>query len=104
MIRSPAARPGESGHGAVRRTRLQWDRIGVSQPVGRMKGEEPSFLDTLKSVLAAFFGVQSNERRERDFTHGKPVYFIVIGLVLTVLFILVVLGIVRGVMYLSGVQ
>ncbi len=69
-----------------------------------MNERRPGFLDTLKSVLAAFFGVQSNERRERDFTHGKPAHFIIIGLILTVAFILVVLAVVRGVMLLAGVQ
>lgn len=69
-----------------------------------MNERRPGFLDTLKSVLAAFFGVQSNERRERDFTHGKPAHFIIIGLILTVVFILVVLAVVRGVMLLAGVQ
>ena len=69
-----------------------------------MNERRPGFLDTLKSVLAAFFGVQSNERRERDFTHGKPAHFIIIGLILTVVFILVVLAVVRVVMLLAGVQ
>jgi hypothetical protein len=47
-----------------------------------------------KSVLAAGFGVQSNENRERDFKYGKPGQFIIIGLIITVLFILGVWGLV----------
>ncbi|RMG33633.1 MAG: DUF2970 domain-containing protein [Gammaproteobacteria bacterium] len=47
------------------------------------------------SVLASFAGVQSDERRRRDFTHGRPRDFIIVGLVLTVLFILTVWGVVE---------
>ena len=45
---------------------------------------------TIASVSAAFFGVQSSKNRERDFKHGKAVHFIVIGLVATAVFILFV--------------
>jgi len=49
-----------------------------------------SLLDVIKSVVASFFGVQSTENRERDFKHGKPWQFIVVGLMLTGLFLLLV--------------
>jgi hypothetical protein len=65
--------------------------------------EKVGFLDVLKSVLAAFFGVQSGRNRERDFRHGKPIHFIFVGLLATVLFILTVYGVVRLVLYLAGV-
>ena len=42
-------------------------------------------LEVVKSVLAAFFGVQSNRARVRDFTYGKPVHYILVGLLATVL-------------------
>jgi len=45
---------------------------------------------TMASVGAAFFGVQSSKNRERDFKHGKASHFIVIGLVATAVFILAV--------------
>ncbi len=47
----------------------------------------PGLLQTAGSVLAAFFGVQSRRNRERDFTRGKASHFILMGLVLTILFI-----------------
>ena len=50
------------------------------------------------SVMASFLGVQSNARRERDFSQGRARDFIIVGIVLTVLFILVVYGVVRLVM------
>jgi hypothetical protein len=62
----------------------------------------PSLLQVLGSVLASMFGVQSNRRREQDFVHGKPSQYIVIGLVVTLVFILVVWGVVNLVMRLAG--
>ena len=63
----------------------------------------PSLLDVLGSVLASMFGVQSNRRREQDFVHGKPSQYIVIGLLVTLVFILTVWGVVNLVMKLAGV-
>lgn len=53
------------------------------------------FGDVVKSVGAAFFGVQSTKNRERDFTHGKPIHYIVAGLLATVLFVLAMWGLVN---------
>jgi hypothetical protein len=39
------------------------------------------------SVFAASFGVQSKGNKVRDFQNGKPVHFIIAGLVFTVLFL-----------------
>jgi hypothetical protein len=63
----------------------------------------PSLLQVLGSVLASMFGVQSNRRREQDFVHGKPSQYIVIGLLVTLVFILLVWGVVNLVMGLAGV-
>ena len=53
------------------------------------------FGDVVRSVAAAFFGVQSNRNRERDFKHGKPIHYIIIGAAATVLFVLVMWGVVK---------
>ena len=45
----------------------------------------------LGSVLAAALGVQSGKNRARDFSHGKPSHFIILGVGFTVLFVLIVL-------------
>jgi len=63
----------------------------------------PSLLSVLGSVLASAFGVQSNRKREEDFTHGKPSQYIIIGLAMTVLFVLLIWGVVSLVMHLAGV-
>ena len=67
------------------------------------QGNAPSLLQVLGSVLASMFGVQSNRRREQDFVHGKPSQYIVIGLFVTLVFILLVWGVVKLVMGLAGV-
>lgn len=54
------------------------------------EGKGTGFWSVVQSVLAAGIGVQSRANKERDFTHGKPMHFIVGGLVGTVLFILFV--------------
>lgn len=63
----------------------------------------PSLLGVLGSVLASMFGVQSNRKREEDFTHGKPSQYVIIGLLVTVVFILTVWGVVSLVMRSAGV-
>ena len=46
----------------------------------------------MKSVLAAFFGVQKDRHRRHDFEHGKPLTFIVVGLLMGGIFVLVIAG------------
>ena len=43
--------------------------------------------ETFKSVAAAFFGVQSNKNRERDFSQGKLSHFIFAGVIGVIVFI-----------------
>ncbi len=50
------------------------------------------------SALAAMVGVQTKEKRERDFAKGKASHFIIVGVVLTALFVLTMAGIVTLVM------
>lgn len=58
----------------------------------------PTFWQMLHSVMAAAFGVQSGKNRERDFTHGKPVHFVVLGLLFTIVFAAALFGVVQLVM------
>ena len=55
----------------------------------------PTLWQTIASVGASFFGVQSSKNRERDFKHGKAAHFIVIGLIATAVFVGVVILAVR---------
>jgi hypothetical protein len=63
----------------------------------------PSLIRVLGSVLASMFGVQSSRKREEDFVYGKPSHYIIVGLLVTVVFILSVWGVVQLVMKLAGV-
>jgi hypothetical protein len=54
-----------------------------------------SLWQTAKSVLAAFFGVQSPENRERDFRQGDPASFIIVGLIMTIVFMVTLFSIVN---------
>lgn len=58
---------------------------------------------TLASVGASFFGVQSAKNRERDFKHGNAVHFIVMGVVATAVFVLLVVLAVRLALRQAGV-
>ncbi|MGH8453186.1 MAG: DUF2970 domain-containing protein [Nevskiales bacterium] len=63
----------------------------------------PSPWQVIQSVAAAFFGVQSEAARQRDFTRGKPSQFIIIGLIATALFVLTMIAIVKLVLRFAAV-
>lgn len=67
------------------------------------KDQAPTLWETVKSVAAAFFGVQSRANRVRDFKHGKASHFIIIGVVMTVLLVATLVLIVKVVLGLAGV-
>jgi hypothetical protein len=46
------------------------------------------------SAFAAMIGVQSKDKRERDFAKGKASHFIIVGLVLTAGFVLTMAAVV----------
>jgi len=59
-----------------------------------MINNENNLKNTIKSVAAAFLGVQSETNRKRDFTHGKFSHFVIVGVVGVILFIVILLLIV----------
>lgn len=61
-----------------------------------------SLWQTLQSVSASMFGVQSSKNRQRDFTHGNPLHFIIIGLLAVGVFIAVLIVIVKLVLHYAG--
>ena len=65
-------------------------------------GTPPTFRQMLQSVLAAAFGVQSGKNRARDFTHGKVSHFILLGVGFTLVFVLVLIGLVQLAMHLTA--
>lgn len=89
-----------------RRTRWWLDFRASRHTVAAMndnKQPKPLTLrQMLQSVLAGALGVQSGKNRARDFSHGKPSHFILLGVGFTVVFVLVILGVVKLVLYLVG--
>jgi hypothetical protein len=61
-----------------------------------------SLFSVLFSVLASMFGVQSASKHEADFTHGKPIHYILAGLLVTIVFVLTLWGVVRLVLSFVG--
>ena len=59
---------------------------------------ELSFWQVLGSTLAAAFGVQSSKNRERDFSQGKASHFIFMGIALTLVLVVIVMGVVSMVL------
>jgi len=53
-----------------------------------MSKNKLSLVKIIFSILASFIGVQSSKNRERDFKSNKPVYFIVTGIIMTIIFII----------------
>ncbi|HYW93378.1 MAG TPA: DUF2970 domain-containing protein [Gammaproteobacteria bacterium] len=72
----------------------------MNEPSG---DETPGFWHVVWSVLAAFFGVQSEKNYRRDTTRGRPIHYIVIGLFATVVFVLSLWGLVQLILHLNGV-
>lgn len=56
-----------------------------------------SILQVLKSVLAAFVGVQSDKNRKADFENGSLTSFIIAGLIFTALFVCLIIFVVSKV-------
>lgn len=63
---------------------------------------QPGWLQVLLSVLSAFFGVQSERKREQDFVQGRPLHYMLAGLLLALLFVLGVVLLVRWALSLAG--
>ena len=61
-----------------------------------------SLVRVFASVLASMFGVQSGRNREQDFTQGRPWVYVVVGLVVTIAFILTVWFVVQMVLKSAG--
>ncbi|NOS73588.1 MAG: DUF2970 domain-containing protein [Methyloglobulus sp.] len=59
---------------------------------------KPSISQTIKSILAAFIGVQSDKNRKLDFEQGSLTTYIIAGLVFTVVFVSILVFVVSRVL------
>ena len=64
-------------------------------------GQPPTFWQVLGSALAALGGIQSQANRERDCTHGNPKLFAAVGVLLTTLFVLTLVGATKLILWLA---
>jgi len=48
---------------------------------------KPRILEVMKSVLAAFIGVQSESNRIKDFSEGTLLPYVAVGIIFTVAFV-----------------
>jgi len=48
---------------------------------------KPTMTQVFKSVLSAFIGVQSEANRKRDFEYGSFSNYIIVGLIVTLVFV-----------------
>lgn len=48
---------------------------------------KPSLKQVLKAVIGAFIGVQSEQQRQQDFNAQSPMPYIIVGIVMTILFV-----------------
>ena len=58
----------------------------------------PSLWQVAQSVMAALFGVQTSKNYQRDFQHGKPSQYIILGLIAVAIFIGTIITVVKLVM------
>jgi hypothetical protein len=70
---------------------LQKEHRPVEPEPGRPEPGGPGIAQMFVSAAAAAFGVQSSKVRQRDFSSGNPIAFILVGLVFTLLFVLTIL-------------
>ena len=64
----------------------------------QQQDKDLSLLQVGASVLAAGFGVQSKENKQRDFTRGKPIQFIIVGIFFTAALMAILIGVVSWVL------
>ncbi len=63
----------------------------------------PSLLDVARSVMWAMLGVQKSKNHERDFKHGKPSQYIIVGLIGVAIFITILITVVKFALSMAGV-
>ena len=59
---------------------------------------KPTITQVVKSVLAAFIGVQSETNRKKDFEHGSLSTYLITGFIFTVLFVVAIIFLVSAIL------
>ncbi len=58
--------------------------------------------EVFQGVIAMFIGVQSEKNRERQFKYGKAYQFIIVGIIITIFFIVHIILLVKFAMSWAG--
>ncbi|MGQ7274823.1 DUF2970 domain-containing protein [Marinobacter sp. V034] len=66
--------------------------------------KKPGFLKIIQTVLAGALGVQSNRRREEDFSSNSPLPYIVAGIIFVLGFVVTIALVVQWVIHAYGNQ
>lgn len=74
------------------------DVSGAEDKKKRPKPRGPGILKIMQSILAGAFGVQSDKRREEDFSSHSPLPYILAGMLFTTAFVIGLILIVRMVL------
>jgi hypothetical protein len=61
-------------------------------------GKPLSFWEILTSTFAAAIGVQSKVNKERDYSRGNVVHFILAGIIFIILFVFSMIAVVQAVL------
>ncbi len=72
------------------------------QPDNAPQRQKPGFKQVVLSVLAAVFGIQTQENRERDFKKGDPRDYIAVYVVLVIALIIGMIVVVNLVLESAG--
>jgi hypothetical protein len=59
---------------------------------------KPTITQVVKSVLAAFIGVQSETNRKKDFEHGSLSTYLIAGFIFTALFVVAIIFLVSAIL------
>ena len=62
-----------------------------------MSMSKPTITQVIKSVLAAFIGVQSEANRKKDFESGSLSAYVIAGLIFTALFVVTIIFLVSNI-------
>jgi hypothetical protein len=62
-----------------------------------MSMSKPTVTQVIKSVLAAFIGVQSEANRKKDFESGSLSAYVIAGLIFTALFVVTIIFLVSNI-------
>ena len=58
---------------------------------------KPTITQVIKSVLAAFIGVQSEANRKKDFESGSLSAYVIAGMIFTTLFVVTIIFLVSNI-------